>query len=73
MTKKPGLGSLLLAGAAAYGVYRLMKMSSTERDELLSKGKKLVTDNLGGIKEVLGSNGRTHASPSSTYGGDSYQ
>ena len=41
MSKKPSLGSLLLAGAAAYGLYKVSKMSSQERTDLLnSKVKK---------------------------------
>ena len=66
---KPGIGSLLLAGVAVYGLYRLSKMSAAERNNLLDKGKRLVTDNLGGLKNILGgSNGRMASSPSSTYG-----
>jgi hypothetical protein len=73
MARKPGLGSLLLAGAAAYGLYKLSQMSTEERNNLLSKGKKLVSDNLDGLKDVMGgSNGRTHSSPSSIYGEGSH-
>jgi hypothetical protein len=57
MTKKTSLGSLLLAGAAAYGIYKLSKMSSEQRTDLLNKGKKLVSDNLGGLKNGFGGNG----------------
>ena len=57
MTKKMSIGSLLLAGAAAYGAYRLSKMSSQERNDLVTKGKKLVTDNLGNLKNVFGRQG----------------
>lgn len=57
---KPSLGSLLLAGAAAYGLYKVSKMSAQERNDLVSKGKKLVNDNLGSLKDKLGNaNGST--------------
>jgi hypothetical protein len=70
---KSSLGSLILAGAAAYGLYRLSKMSASDRSDLLSKGKKLVTENLGGLTNLVGgSNGRTQGSPSGTYGEHSY-
>ncbi len=51
---KMSLGSLLLAGAAAYGAYRVSKMSPQERNDLVSKGKKLVNDNLGNLKNAFG-------------------
>ena len=54
MSRKMSIGSLLLAGAAAYGAYRLSKMSTEERNDLVAKGKKLVTDNLGNLKNVFG-------------------
>ena len=57
MARKPGLGSLLLAGAAAYGLYKVSKMSAQERSDLLNKGKKLVNDNLGELKNAFGRNG----------------
>lgn len=57
MARKPSLGSLLLAGAAAYGLYKVSKMSSQERSDLLEKGKKLVNDNLGSLKNTFGQNG----------------
>ena len=56
---KPSLGSLLLAGAAAYGLYKVSKMSTQERSDLLNKGKKLVNDNLGSLKDKFGQNGST--------------
>lgn len=59
MARRPGLGSLLLAGAAAYGIYKVSKMSAQERSDLLNKGKKLVNDNLGGLKDKFGGNGST--------------
>ena len=59
MARKRSLGSLLLAGAAAYGLYKLSKMSSEERSNLVEKGKKLVSDNLDTVKGALGRNGST--------------
>lgn len=75
MTKKPGLGSLLLAGAAAFGLYKVSKMSAQQRTDLLNKGKKLVNDNLGGLKNSFGKNGssanakETSFANDTTYGG----
>lgn len=77
MTKKTSLSGLLLAGAAAYGIYKLSKLSTEERSDLLNKGKKLVSDNIPGLKKVLGGNGSTYMSNSRannfteevTYGG----
>jgi hypothetical protein len=54
---KTSLGSLLVAGAAAYGLYKISKMSTEERNGLVEKGKKLVNDNLGNLKNTLGGNG----------------
>ena len=51
MARRPGLPGLLLAGAAAYGLYKLSKLSSEERSDLVNKGKKFVNDSLSGIKE----------------------
>lgn len=46
---KPGIGSLLLLGAAAFGAYKYSKMSDVKKKELMDKGKKLVNENLGGL------------------------
>ncbi len=46
-----------MAGAAAYGLYKLSKMSADERKGLVEKGKKLVNDNLGSVKSAFGRNG----------------
>lgn len=67
---KPGLGSLLLAGAAAYGLYKVSKMSTQERSDLLNKGKKLVNDNLGSLKSSLGRNGSTPMARESNFAND---
>jgi hypothetical protein len=57
MARKTSISSLLLAGAAAYGLYKLSKMSSEERSSLVEKGKKLVTDNVDTLKDKFGRNG----------------
>jgi len=54
MTRKTGLGSLLLLGAAAFGAYKYSKMSDQQKKDLLDKGKKLVNDNLGAIRNRFG-------------------
>lgn len=51
MTRRTGLPGLLLAGAAAYGLYKLSKLSADERSDLVNKGKKFVSDNLSGLKD----------------------
>lgn len=70
MARKPGLGSLLLAGAAAYGLYKVSKMSAQERSDLLNKGKKLVNDNLGGLKNSFGRNGSSPTARESDFASD---
>ena len=70
MTRKTSLGSLLLAGAAAYGIYKLSKLSSGQRNELLNKGKKLISDNMGGLSTVFGRNGSTAQAKDSHYAND---
>ena len=64
MASKAGLGSLLLLGAAAFGAYKYSKMSDQQKQDLLNKGKKLVNDNLGGLKNVWSkANGQADGSP----------
>jgi hypothetical protein len=70
MARKTSLSSLLLAGAAAYGLYKLSKMSPAERNGLVDKGKKMVSDNLGGLKNVLGRNGSSPDAKVNTFSGD---
>ena len=54
------MGGLLLAGLAAFGAYKYSKMSEDEKRRLMDKGKKLVNDNLGNLKNTLGNQrGRT--------------
>jgi hypothetical protein len=43
---RPGIGSLLLAGAAAFGLYKYSKMSQQDKDNLVNKGKKLFDENV---------------------------
>ena len=54
MTSKTGIGSLLLLGAAAFGAYKYSKMSDRQKKDLLDKGKKLVNDSMGSIKNRFG-------------------
>jgi hypothetical protein len=58
-----GLGTLILAGLAAFGYYKYSKMSEQEKRDLKEKGKKFVDENLGGLKNSFGKKGETqHAS-----------
>lgn len=70
MANKTSLGSLLLAGAAAYGLYKVSKMSAQERNDLVNKGKKLVNDNLGNLKGAFGRNGSSPEARDTTYAND---
>ena len=71
MGRKTSLGSLLVAGAAAYGLYRLSKMSTEERAGLVEKGKKLVADNFGNLKNSFGrSNGSSPDARVNNFSGD---
>jgi len=54
MARKVNIGSLLLLGAAAFGAYKYSKMSDQQKKDLMDKGKKLVNDNLGSIKNRFG-------------------
>jgi hypothetical protein len=47
------IGLLLGAAAAAYGVYRLSKMTPEQRNSLKARGKNFVDKNLGGIGNVF--------------------
>lgn len=70
MAKKTSLGSLLLAGAAAYGLYKLSKMSTEERSGLLDKGKRLVADQFGNLKSMVGRNGSSPDARVNSFSGD---
>ena len=39
MTRKPGLGQLLLLGAAAFGAYKYMNMTDEEKEKLAANIK----------------------------------
>jgi hypothetical protein len=54
MTRKSSLGGLLLAGLAAFGAYKYSTMSADEKRRLMDRGKKLVNDNLGNLKNTFG-------------------
>jgi hypothetical protein len=54
MTRRPGLGALLLLGAVAFGVNKYSKMTDQQKKDLVDKGKRLVNDNLGGLGNILG-------------------
>jgi hypothetical protein len=54
MATKPGLSSLLLLGAAAFGAYKYSKMTEEQKRDLMEKGKKFVNDNFGDLSNVLG-------------------
>lgn len=70
MARKTSLGSLLLAGAAAYGLYKVSKMSPEQRKDLLDKGKRTVTDNFDSLKNKLGRNGSSPDAHISTVAND---
>ena len=57
MTRKPGLGGLLLLGAAAFGAYKYSKMSDQDKKNLRDKGKKMFDENLGSLKNMFGNRG----------------
>jgi len=59
MTRKPGIGGLLLLGAAAFGAYKYSKMTDQQKSDLKNKGKKFVDENLGGLKNMFGQRGTT--------------
>jgi hypothetical protein len=59
MARKPGIGGLILLGAAAFGAYKYSKMSEQQKADLKNKGKKFVDENLGGLKNVFGQRGNT--------------
>ena len=61
MTRKPGIGSLLLLGAAAFGAYKYSKMSDQQKKDIVDKGKKLMNDNLGGLGNMFGKKSPTSA------------
>ena len=68
MTRKPGIGSLLLLGAAAFGAYKYSKMTEQQKSDLKNKGKKFVDENLGSLKNVFGKGTGQTANASNSYG-----
>jgi hypothetical protein len=62
---RPGIGSLLLLGAAAFGAYKYSKMSQQQKTDLKNKGKKFVDDNLGGLKTMFN---KKNGQPANVYG-----
>ncbi len=44
---------LLLAAAAAYGAYRVSKMTPEEKNSLKTKGKDFLNKNLGGLNDLM--------------------
>lgn len=67
MARRPGLPGLLLAGAAAYGLYKLSKLSAEERTDLVNKGKKILDEGVSGLKDRFG--GATGNQPQTANGG----
>jgi hypothetical protein len=65
MTRKPGIGGLLLLGAAAFGAYKYSKMTDQQKTDLRNKGKKFVDDNLGGLKNMFGRKGSNQTAAAS--------
>lgn len=45
---------LLVAAAAAYGVYKYSKMSPEQKNSLKTKGKDFLDKNLGGLTNMFG-------------------
>ena len=50
---------LLLAAAAAYGVYRYTKMSPDQKNNLKTKGKEFMDKNLGDVNNLFNKNKTT--------------
>jgi hypothetical protein len=48
------LGLLLAAGAAAYGAYRVSKMTPEQKNSLKTKGKDFLDKNLSGLGNLFG-------------------
>jgi hypothetical protein len=53
MMSKNKIG-LLLAAAAAYGVYRYSKMTPEQKTNLKTKGKEFIDKNLGDLTNLVG-------------------
>jgi hypothetical protein len=48
------LGLLLAAGAAAYGAYRVSKMTPEQKNNLRTKGKDFIDKNFSGLGNLFG-------------------
>jgi hypothetical protein len=48
------LGLLIAAGAAAYGAYRVSKMTPEQKNNLRTKGKDFFDKNLSGLGNLFG-------------------
>jgi len=68
MARKPGIGSLLLLGAAAFGAYKYSKMSEQQKSDLKNKGKRFVDDNLGSLKNMFGKKDGEMTGAAGSYG-----
>ena len=44
---------LLLAAAAAYGIYKYSKLTTAQKDDLMAKGKDFLNKNLGGLSDTF--------------------
>ena len=66
MTRKGGLGSLLLAGAAAYAYYKYSQMNEEQKKNLVNnwkeKGKKFYDENIPqNVKDLFGKKNPIHS------------
>ena len=44
---------LLVAAAAAYGAYKYSRMSPTQKNDLMARGKDFMNKNLGGVSNLF--------------------
>lgn len=59
-----GLGSLLLAGAAAFGYYKFSKMTAAEKEQLKQKAMKAYEDNVPqNVRDMIGGKQGGQAQP----------
>ncbi len=66
MTRRGGLGSLLLAGAAAYAYYKYSQMSEEQKKNLVNgwkeKGKKFYDESIPqSVKDLFGKKASMHS------------
>lgn len=67
MTSKPGIGGLLLLGAAAFGAYKYSKMTAQQKTDLKNKGKRFVDENLGSLKNMFGKSDNQRSASTNAY------